>query len=168
MKKSQEESTKPRMLPPMDLSPHSAWGFLHPASLEAFCLQKHFSCRFLRLSHKSTNGHVIRNSIKCSIYRFWIVSPNQSISAMVESFNILRIWSHCTHSIWAEDMLTSMTFTRESSHPFLGDWKGFSCICHNYCLCKQFRILQAITLRGNLYYCELCFSSDLSRLEKQC
>lgn len=64
---------------------------------------------------------------------------------------------------WEADILTSVTFTQRKSHPSLGNWRGFSCTHHNYCLCKQLRTQQAITLGGNSHFCELCFGSDPSQ-----
>lgn len=161
------ESIEPRILPPWAYSPHSAWGFLRLTSVGLFVYGEHLS--LLPLSESSnyhTNlpmGTVIRNSIKWSICSLWIVSPT---NAFLPRLRVLLFWeykSHCTHSVWKADMLSSRHSPRKSSHPLLRDWKGFSCTHHNYCLCKQFRTLQAITLGGNPHSCELCFGSDPSQ-----
>lgn len=97
------ESIEPRILPPWAYSPHSAWGFLRLTSVGLFVYGEHLS--LLPLSDSSnyhTNlpmGTVIRNSIKWSICRLWIVSPT---NAFLPRLRVLLFWeykSHCTHSV---------------------------------------------------------------------
>lgn len=82
---------------------------------------------------------------------------------MAESFILLRIRIRLHTRDWEADMLTSVTFTQRKFHLSLGDWRGFSCTHHNYCLCKQHQTRQAITLGGNSHSCELCFGSAPSQ-----